>query len=52
MNDSSPSRSVLRRQYLVLAGVGTVIAGSAAIAVYLGSTGHGHGWPGRSALLA
>jgi conjugal transfer pilus assembly protein TraB len=41
MNDISPSRSVLRRQYLVLAGVGSVIAGSAAIAVYLGSTGHG-----------
>ena len=45
MNDSSPSRSVLRRQYLVLAGVGTIIAGSAAIAVYLGSTGHGHTQP-------
>lgn len=39
MNETSPSRSVLRRQYLVLAAVGTVIAGSAAIAVYLGSTG-------------
>ena len=39
MNETSTSRSVLRRQYLVLAAVGTVIAGSAAIAVYLGSTG-------------
>jgi conjugal transfer pilus assembly protein TraB len=45
MNDTSPSRSVLRRQYLVLAGVGSVIAGSAAIAVYLGSTGHGDEQP-------